>query len=174
MKTTIIKKLVLPTIFVVILVTAFISPAKSVKVNINMTLLSKATSSAPNGNFSHQLVTNDLDEDKCYWMNITGAIPTNCNDPMPTNSDVIALIEQGGLAENYTIWIDKTYSDNTFCDLYVIDENQARRQVPIGAENNITICNECTKNFSIYGFVAFKNLANAKNDECNIDLETSP
>lgn len=141
---------------------------------IDIALLSKATSTAPNGNFTHQLVTNDLDEDKCYWENVTGLIVTKCTDPMPDNTEVIAHIEAGGTPENYTVWADTTLSDNTFCDLFVVDNYNAKRQVPVGSENAITICGDCNKNFSIFGYVVFKNLENAKDNHCKITLMTNP
>lgn len=156
-------------IFATILATT-VTPAKGI---IDITLLSKSESICVS-NFTHQQVVNDLDEDKCYWLNETGLVVTNCNDLKPSNAAMIAWFPESGTPDNYTIYIDETKSNNAHCDLYVVDVNGAKRLVPAGQQNKITLWGDTTKNFSVYGYLVFKELDTAKNENCHIEWETNP
>lgn len=142
---------------------------------ISILIGADATSEAPNGDFTHHITKNDINVDKCYWMNKTGAIETACTDPKPDNANILVNYIAGSNATNYTIWADTAGSINTYCNFYVVDVNGANRQVPIGANNSITLCTDCMQNFSVYGYVVFKNVEGIQSEEyCKIKLVTDP
>lgn len=155
----------------------FLSISFAATVTMQITLGATAYSNATKENMQWDLTIKEISEAKYYWVNETNLVEAEDNTQTPSNAMSIVNFIGGSTTENYTLWIDNTTSDTRFCDLYVVDNNNAIQKVPVSdGSTRIVLCNMCTKNLSVKGYYKLKNLGQIQNEErtCDVTLQAGP